>query len=303
MRAGGRRTCRLEKEARAGDIYVRRVFAVGSNADRVVLITGASSGIGQACARHLHQRGYRVYGSSRRAPTQGAADAAGFQMIRMDVTSADSVSRGVGLVLEQEGRIDVVVNNAGMGIAGAVEDTSIEEAQAQMDTNFFGAFRVCHAALPAMREQGGGCIVNISSGGGRVGIPFQAIYSASKFAIEALTEALRMEVKPFGIRVAMIEPGDLNTGFTASRRRTAASGAGSAYSGRFEKALGVIEADETGGPSPEKVGPLLERIINGRSPRLRYVVGPLFESIALGLKRFFPARVFEWGFMKYYKLS
>ncbi len=276
---------------------------MSTNTNRVVLITGASSGIGQACAKYLHERGYRVYGTSRRAAAEPAADSAGFTMLQMDVDSDESVANGIKLLLDREGRIDVVVNNAGNGIAGAVEDTSIEEAKAQMETNFFGSFRVCQAVLPSMRKQGSGYIVNISSAAGRISVPFQALYSASKFAIEGLTEALRMEVKPFGIRVAMIEPGDFNTGFTAGRRRNAASGQSSAYTEQFEAALGVMEADETGGPSPDKVGPLLERIINARSPRLRNTVGPFFEKIALGLKRFFPARVFEWGLTKYYKLG
>jgi NAD(P)-dependent dehydrogenase (short-subunit alcohol dehydrogenase family) len=274
-----------------------------SSTDHVVLITGASSGIGQACARYLHRRGYRVYGTSRRAPVEPATDPAGFCMLQMDVDSDDSVERGIRLILRREGRIDVVVNNAGFGIAGAIEETSVQEAKMQMETNFFGTLRVCRAVLPAMRKRGTGYIVNISSGAGRVSVPFQALYSASKFAVEGLTEALRMEVEPFGIRVAMIEPGDLHTGFTASRRRTAASGEGSAYTERLNAALAVMEADETGGPSPEKVAPLVERIINARSPRLRYTVGPLFEKVALGLKRFFPARLFEWGLMKYYKLG
>jgi NAD(P)-dependent dehydrogenase (short-subunit alcohol dehydrogenase family) len=273
------------------------------SSDRVVLITGASSGIGQACASHLHRRGYRVYGTSRRAALEPVVDPAGFFMLRMDVDSDESVETAVRLIVEREGRIDVAVNNAGFAVAGAIEETSTQEAKMQMETNFFGTLRVCRAVLPIMREQGGGYIVNVSSAAGRISVPFQALYSASKFAVEALTEALRMEVEPFGIRVAMVEPGDLQTGLTASRRMAAAATDQSAYAQGRSAALAVAETDETGGPSPDKVAPLLERIINSRSPRLRYTVGALYERIALGLKRFFPAGVFEWGLMKYYKLG
>ncbi len=272
---------------------------------RVVLITGASSGIGRACAAHLGRKGYRVYGTSRRAPPEGEppTDDRPFTLIPMDVTDDASVEWGVRLILEREGRLDVVVNNAGMGYAGSVEDTSIEEAREQLETNFFGALRVCRAALPHMRERGGGYIVNISSIGGLVGIPFQALYSASKFAIEGLTEALRLEVKPYNIRVSLIEPGDCCTGFTANRRKTRACQRGSVYDERSAAALAVMEKDEQCGEPLDHVAHLLERIITHPAPRLRYQVGPLPERVAIWLKRFVPSAMFEWGLSKYYKLS
>jgi NAD(P)-dependent dehydrogenase (short-subunit alcohol dehydrogenase family) len=277
---------------------------------RVVLITGASSGIGQACANHLHQRGYRVYGTSRRAPSPAAEGSAAeqghsvpFAMIQMDVDSDISVERGLDAVLESEGRLDIVVNSAGFGIAGSVEDTSIDEAKAQFETNFFGVLRVCRAVLPVMRRQRRGYIVNISSMAGVIGIPFQALYSASKFALEGMTEALRMEARPFGIHVVLIEPGDFHTQFTAHRRKTLESQRSSVYSERFDIALGVMEADETSGPPPDKIAYLLERIINTPSPRLRYPIGPMSERIAITLKKVLPPRLFEWGVMAYYKVG
>jgi NAD(P)-dependent dehydrogenase (short-subunit alcohol dehydrogenase family) len=269
----------------------------------VVLITGASSGIGQACANHLHQRGYRVYGTSRRAQSPAAQGPdLPFTMIQMDVDSDDSVRRGVDLIVQQEGRLDVVVNNAGFGTAGAVEDTSIDEAKAQFETNFFGVLRVCRAVLPIMRAQRSGIIVNVGSIAGLIGAPFQGVYCASKFALEGLTEALSAEVRPLGIRVALIEPGDLRTAFTTHRRTTAQSATNPAYRERFSAALGVVEADEMSGPPPDRAARLLERIITRRSPRLRYVVGPPFEKVAALLKKVVPARLFERGLMKYYKL-
>ena len=275
-----------------------------ANRQQVVLITGASSGIGKACAQVLHQKGRRVYGTSRYAPEQPATPAqpTSFNLIRMDVTSDESVEEGVKWVLAREGRLDVVVNCAGYGLAGSVEDTQIDEARAQLETNFLGLVRVCHAVLPIMRQQGSGYLINISSMAGLIGIPFQGFYSASKFAVEGLTEALRLEVKPYGIRVVLIEPGDFQTGFTANRCKTRSAQGETAYSERFAKALAVMEADETHGPPPEQVGYLVERIITTPSPKLRYTVGPVSEKVAVALKKVLPAGWFEWGLMKYYHL-
>lgn len=272
--------------------------------ETVVLITGASSGIGRACAEHLARRGYRVFGTSRRAPFPPSPAPAGQPaLIYMDVTDEESVRQAVKWIVHQAGRLDVVVNNAGFGIAGSVEDTSIEEAKAQLETNFFGVLRVCRTVLPVMRAQGGGLVVNISSLGGVIALPFQALYSASKFAVEGLTEALRLEAQPFGIRVTLVEPGDMRTGFTDRRVRVAASGEGSAYRARFERTLQVVEHDERHGGAPEAVAVLLERIIRLPRPAPRYRVGPVFQRLAAVLKGVLPACLFEWALAKYYRLS
>jgi len=266
---------------------------------RVVLITGASSGIGQACATYLYQRGYRVFGTSRHPPISGDVS---FEMIQMDVDSDASVEQGIDFILKRAGRLDIVVNNAGFGIAGSVEDTGIDEAKAQFETNFFGVLRVCRAALPIMRQQRSGYIVNVSSLAGQVGIPFQGLYSASKFAVEGLTEALRTEVRPSGIRVVLIEPGDFHTPFTFHRRKTLQSQENLAYREYFDRALGTMEADEMNGPAPERIARLLKCIIETPSPRLRYTVGPALERIETALKKWVPSQLFEWGLAKYYKL-
>jgi NAD(P)-dependent dehydrogenase (short-subunit alcohol dehydrogenase family) len=272
----------------------------------VVLITGASSGIGQACAEYLFARRCRVYGTSRRTPHAGPRKAGPeavplFQTISLDITSDESVEEAVGLVLASEGRVDAVVNNAGFGLAGSVESTSVAEAREQFETNFFGTVRVCRAVLPIMRQQGHGHILNVSSIGGRIGIPFQAIYSASKFAVEGFTEALRLEAAPFGIRVVLIEPGNFRTGFTISRRM-AAGGEVGAYAKKQANTLRVMEHAELHGATPEAVGRLVHRVIMMRRPRARYAVGPFIETLALVLKRFVPSRLFEWGLAGYFRV-
>ncbi len=248
---------------------------------RVILVTGASSGIGQSCAALLRQRGHRVYGASRTAE------------LRMDVRDEASVQAAVATILDREGRLDVVVNNAGFGVAGAVEDTSVAEAREQFEVNFFGVLRVCRAVLPVMRKQGQGMVVNIGSIGGLVAIPYQGLYSATKFAVEGLSESLRLEVRDFGIRVVLIEPGDHHTGFTQNRRSTLASNPASPYRAAFERGVARMAADEQAGPSPDGVAALVARVIDAPNPRLRYTVGPASQRAAVWLKRLLPYSAIE----------
>ncbi len=268
--------------------------------NRVVLITGASSGIGKACAERLADEGDRVYGTSRH-PGQEATGSWP-RLITMDVDDDESVAAAVEEVVQAQGQLDVVVNNAGFGIAGAVEDTSIEEAKALFETNLFGVMRVCRAVLPLMRERRQGTIVNISSLGGRIGLPYQGLYSATKFALEGLTEALRMEVQSFGIKVVLIEPGDFRTGFTDNRLYAALARERSPYQEGFKRTIRVVESDERNGSSPEEIGRLLTRILSRSSPRARYSAGGLSQRAAAVLKGLLPSRTFEWMLMKYYKV-
>ncbi|MCY1065034.1 SDR family NAD(P)-dependent oxidoreductase [Nannocystis sp. RBIL2] len=215
----------------------------------VVLITGASSGFGEAAARLLAARGpYRVFGTSRRAA--GDDTLGGAEMLPLDVRSDASVAACVDAVMQRAGRIDVLVNNAGYTLAGAVEETAIDEAKAQFDTNFFGMARMVRAVLPVMRAQGGGRIVNVSSLAGLVGVPFHAHDSASKFAIEGLSEGLRQEVRRFGIHVSLIEPGDFKTAGTAARER--ATGGLPAYAAARDRAIDIMARAEQSGPDPRK---------------------------------------------------
>ncbi len=210
----------------------------------------------------------------------------------MDVRDEASVNAAVRSILDREQRLDVVINNAGFGIAGAVEDTSIEDANAQFDVNFFGVLRVCRAVLPIMRSQRQGLIINIGSIGGLIAIPYQGLYSATKFALEGLTESLRLEVRDFGIKVVLIEPGDHRTGFTQNRRSTVASSM-SDYRATFEHAVARMAADEQAGPPPERVASLVSKVIDNPHPRLRYTVGPAPQRAAVWLKRLLPYAAIE----------
>jgi NAD(P)-dependent dehydrogenase (short-subunit alcohol dehydrogenase family) len=261
---------------------------MAASQNKVVLVTGASSGIGRACAELLAARGYRVYGASRRPVASPLVEP-----LSMDVRDDASVRDAVARVIAREGRIDILVNNAGIAIAGAVEDTSIEEAREQFDVNFFGVLRVCRAVLPVLRQQESGYVVNIGSIGGLVAIPFQGLYSASKFALEGFTESLRLEVSRFGVHVVLIEPGDHRTGLTSNRKTTEESRSNPAYRDRFLRAVERTAADEQNGPDARAVALLLYRIAGNPRPRLRYTVGPLPERATIWLKRLMPYALVE----------
>ncbi|MDJ0816559.1 MAG: SDR family oxidoreductase [Desulfobacterales bacterium] len=265
--------------------------------DRVVVITGASSGIGKCCAEYLVQKKFRIYGTSRK-PISTADEITSsstnlIQMIQMDVDDKSSVNQGIDRIMARESRIDVVINNAGFAIMGSMEDTTITEAKSQFETNFFGALRVCRAVLPIMRNQQSGYIVNISSIGGLIGLPFQSAYCASKFALEGAMETLRLEVRPFGIHVILVEPGDYKTELTEHRLKTEQSMSNSGYLDRFKKAMRKVELGEQNGPNPESIAILVNKIISMNSPRLRYTVGRFSQRIAVPLKKVLPSCLFE----------
>src|SRR5580704_2115781 len=264
---------------------------------KVVLITGATSGIGQACANHLSGRGWRVFGT-RRGSSSASANGTPFEMITMDVDNDASVQAGVETLLSKVGRLDAVVNNAGFSLMGPIEHTSTEEAKAQMETNFFGVLRVCRATLPALRQQGGGHIVNVSSLAAVVGLPFSGLYSASKFALEGLSESLRHETRPFGVRVVLVEPGDFRTPITAKRRTTQASAANDTYRSAFEQFKLKQDQDEAQAPDPLAVAQLIEAILRNPRPRMRYSVGMMGQRIVVPLRRFLPQALFEWLFRR-----
>jgi short-subunit dehydrogenase len=271
----------------------------------VVLITGASSGIGRALAYSLSSKGFKVYGTSRKAALEFENDVATtyeaggfFKMLQLDVCCEESVRNTINYIKDREGRIDILINNAGFGIAGSVEDTSPLEALSQMDTNFFGTHRMCRGVLPIMRGQGKGLIINISSVAGLISIPYQSMYSASKYAIEALTEAMRLELKPFGIKVSMVEPGDTKTNFT-DKRIYSKDSANSVYKDYFKKSISTMEKDERNGPGPQKIVDAVIKIINSKNPPIRVIPGLSYKVITL-LKKLLPSRLVEFVLGKIY---
>jgi NAD(P)-dependent dehydrogenase (short-subunit alcohol dehydrogenase family) len=258
----------------------------------VALVTGASSGIGEACAIALARKGYRVFGASRRP--KPPTNLHGFTPIEMDVSKRQSVEAAVADIRRAAARVDVLVNNAGYSLVGAVEDTSDEEAMAQLETNLLGPCRLCRSILPIMRDQpDGGHIINVGSIGGRIGLPFQAAYSASKFALAGFTEALSAELRGWPIRVVLIELGDYRTGITENRKVAAGAGGGSAYATRFAAARRRIDEAEQNGRLPDEVAQLVLRVIETAVPRLAYQAGPVTERLALVGKAVLPGRMFE----------
>jgi len=266
---------------------------------RVILVTGTSSGFGRAIALALHARGDQVFGTSRSAQPADAP----FPQLRLEVTDESSVEAAVAEVLKQAGRLDAVVNNAGSGLAGAIEETSVAEARAQLDTNFFGVHRVCRAVLPLFRAQGHGRFVTIGSLAGLVAIPFQGFYCASKFALEAYCGALRLEVKPFGVKVCLVEPGDFATGFTANRRRNAQLTPERAYTARLERALKVMVRDEQANRDLQPVVKAVLRALDSDAPPLHLPAATLVQRLLATVAPFLPGRFYEWAMSKLYDLG
>ena len=265
---------------------------------KIILITGASSGFGKAVAERLVSRGYTVYGTSRREGVQ----VEGCRMLQMEVRDKESVKRGVDGIVAREGRVDVVVCNAGMGIGGSLELATQEEIKLQMETNFMGCVNVCQSVLPHMRRQRSGRIVNISSIGGVMGLPYQGFYSASKFAIEGFSEALSAEVKGYGITVSIVEPGDFKTGFTASRHNSQLTADDEDYGESFSRSLKIIEKEENEGLAPEVLAKTIEKIVNARRPKLRYPVANLEQRLSILLHTLLPGNMFVDVLRSYYKV-
>jgi len=253
-----------------------------------ILITGTSSGFGKVMAEHLSAQGFQVVGTSRNPTKTNTA----FPTIKLDVNDADSVKQAVAEFISLRGNIDVLVNNAGYGISGAIENTTIEEAKAQFDTNFFGVVRMTQAVLPLMRQQQNGMVLNIASMGGLIGLPFQGFYSASKFALEGFVEALRMEIHPYNIKVMNINPGDYKTSFTANRM--VVQNVSETYRTQFEKTLKIYERDEENGANSKEVALLVEKLIRKKKGhKIRYLVGDFMQVFGAYVKRFVGSRVFE----------
>ena len=262
----------------------------GNSSKKVILITGISSGFGKQTAILLAENGHTVYGTMRKQ----AETPNGVNVLLMDLTDTDSIEKSVQTILQKEGRIDVLINNAGMHTGGPVETLPNEYIRKQFETNFFGLAELTRQVLPSMRKQGGGTIINISSIGGLMGLPFQGYYSATKFAVEGFSEALRMEVKQFGIKVVVVNPGDFHTNNTANRRGFLATpDQNSAYHSQFEKTLAVIEKDENNGWNPGILARKMVEIVNCSNPRQRYIIGSFEQKLAVFIKKVLPGKLFR----------
>ena len=264
----------------------------------IVFITGISSGFGYETAKLLSQEGHTVYGTVRRA----VEPLPKVNYISLDVRDKQAISDAVQQIVEKEGRIDVLVNNAGMGIGGPLEFATEEEIRLQMDTNFMGLVHCVDAVLPYMRKQKSGKIIALSSIGGLMGLPFQGFYSASKFAIEGYCEALRLETQSFGIQVVVLRPGDFATSFTGSRKKVADEAALQAYP-IYKTAIEKVEHDENGGLKPDVLAHKISEIIQKKNPHNGYVVASFEQKLSVFLKRILPAKWFARILGSYYKLS
>ena len=265
---------------------------------KVVLVTGASSGIGKSIATFLQEKGCKVYGTSRNPKN---VDDFSFELIALDVLKLDTIKKAVDYILQKERKIDVLVNNAGMGITGPIEDTPTDEMRAVFNTNLFGAIDVMKAVLPQMRKQNSGTIINVTSIAGYMGLPYRGLYSASKGALELITEATSMEVKNFGIKVVNVAPGDFATNIAAGRYHTPVF-ENSAYKENYQANLDLMDAHVDGGMNPIEMAKKVYKIMNSENPKIHYKVGGFMEKFSIVLKRILPDKMYQKLLMNHYKI-
>jgi NAD(P)-dependent dehydrogenase (short-subunit alcohol dehydrogenase family) len=264
---------------------------------KVTLVTGASSGIGREIAQLLAQRGARVFGTARNP--KSATPVPGVELVRMDVTDDASVNEAIQGIVRQAGPIEILVNNAGYGLTGALEETTVQEARDQFETNFFGVLRVTNAVLPGMRKAGYGRIVNISSVVGFLPAPFMGMYAASKHAVEGYTETLDHEIRQFGVRAVLVQPYYTKSNINQNEKTAQANLA--AYAVHRQRMHEVVANGVRNGNEPQLVAETVWRALTARSPRLRYPVG---RGVVLSrLRRFAPVALFDRAIRKESALS
>jgi len=265
---------------------------------RVVLITGGSSGIGKSVGEFLSEKGYKVYGTSRNPQNvQGSK----IPLVAMDVRDAQSIKAAVAQVITESGRLDVLINNAGVGITGPLEEIPADEIRNNFETNLFGPIEVMKAVLPQMRSQKYGLIINVTSIAGYMGLPYRSVYSASKGALELITEALRMEVKSFGITITNVAPGDFATNIAAGRYH-APLVKGSPYEAPYGNTLSTMNEHVDGGSNPLEMAEAVYAIMKTPNPKIHYKVGAFMQKFSIVLKRLLPDKVYEKLLMNHYKL-
>jgi len=265
---------------------------------KVVLITGGSSGIGKSVGEFLKEKGFIVYGTSRNPQNYPASK---FPIIALDVTENDSIVSCVKSVVDKEGQLDVLINNAGAGITGPIEEIPELEIKRNFDTNFFGPINVIKAVLPQMRLQNSGLILNVTSIAGYMGLPYRGIYSASKGALELITEAFRMEIKDFNIHMSNVAPGDFATNIAAGRFHAPVK-ADSPYKTSYGNTLELMNSHVDSGKDPLLMAKAIFGIINTEKPKVHYKVGEFMQKFSIVLKRILPDRIYEKLLLNHYKL-
>jgi NAD(P)-dependent dehydrogenase (short-subunit alcohol dehydrogenase family) len=269
------------------------------NEKKVVLITGGSSGIGKSIGHYLTQKGYMVYGTTRDLSKYPEFNE--FELVALSVNDENSIRKAVDEVLKKSGRIDILINNAGMGITGALEETPFNEIDRVLDTNFKGPMRVINEVAPVMRKQKSGLIINITSVAGYMGLPYRGIYSATKSGLEMITETYRMEFKPFGIEVCALAPGDFATNIVAGRYHTAVD-SNSPYHPQYELVLSQMNDHVKIGNDPIAVAKKVYKICKTKRPKAHYVVGTFLQKFSIKLKRILSDKAYERMLMNHYKL-
>jgi short-subunit dehydrogenase len=268
---------------------------------KVILITGASSGIGKETAKLLLQKGYILYGAARRIDKMQDIQSQGAKLLKMDVTDDDSMTKGVNEIINAEGHIDILINNAGFGSQGAIEDVSMEKARYQMEVNVIGLARLIQLVLPHMRKQKSGKIVNISSIGGKVALPLGGWYHASKFAVEGLSDSLSIEVKPFGIDVIVIEPGGIKSEWSSIADDHLAKTSGqTVYKELAQKFHDIMKNMEQTNSDPSVIANLVLKAITAKNPKTRYHAGSMSGPV-LFMRKFLPDKIFYNILMKQMK--
>lgn len=265
---------------------------------KVVLITGGSSGIGKSIGEYLIQKGMIVFGTSRNP--QNYSDNK-FPIIALDVTNGDTITGCIQTVIDAEGRIDVVINNAGAGITGPVEEIPEIEIKRNFETNLFGPINVIKEVLPQMRKQNSGLIINITSIAGYMGLPYRGVYSASKGALELITETFRMELKDFNIKMTNIAPGDFATNIAAGRFHAPIK-EDSPYKEKYGSVLKAIDEDVNKGNNPIVVAEMVYKVINTKHPKIHYKAGAVIQKFSIVLKRILPDKIYEKMLINHYKL-
>ena len=263
---------------------------------KIILVTGGSSGIGKAIGEYLADKGYTVYGTSRDISKHPESK---FRLLTLDVTNNDQINSCINQIINLEGRIDVLINNAGVGITGPLEETPEEEIHKHFKTNLYGPINMIKAVLPFMRKERNGLIINITSIAGYVGSPFRSIYSAGKAALDLISETLNMETKEFKINVVSIAPGDYLTNIPKGRFHSPVKEE-SPYKNSYKKGLETINKHIDSGADPKIIGKLVYKILNSRNPKKKYLSGSFIETLAPFLKFILPQRLFEYIVMKNY---